>query len=244
VIQSLKDYVWVFVGCGGTFYAASPYLAVLRRRYAGGGTILIDPDDLKKDDHDRQWPAYCAGFKVEAAANALDCDMATQMVGSFNSSDRVLEGPTDGQPVLAIVNVDNDQARLAVADWLASRVSPGIMVVSGCERLFGQCYPGVWMDGEAVHDWRDCHPDVGTESGSMHRCNLQDIRANALTGVCVGMCIEDIARRVENQEWGHLREFYWHIDEKREALPGPGVINMWDIVVQHMGESNYGADMA
>lgn len=225
--QDLRDYTWVFVGCGGTFYAASPYLAVLAKRYCRSKAILIDPDTIGSEDYDRQWPGYPNGWtKVEAAQNALCVEGATRLACRFRADDTVLEEATDGRPVLAIVNVDNDEARLDVANWLASRISPGIMVVSGCERNFGQCYPGVWDGGEAILDWRALHPDVGdTSAPPVNPCNLQDVRANALTGVLVGMCIEDVADwlRVVSSEF--LSEFYWGI------YPETKRVKMWESVV-------------
>jgi hypothetical protein len=85
-------------------------------------------------------------------------------------------------------------------------------VVSGCERDYGQVYAGVWQGGEAIHDWRDHHPDVGGASGPVNPCNLQNIRANALTGPLVGMCIEELAQHVEIESWASIQEFYWTID--------------------------------
>lgn len=231
--QSLKDYVWVFVGCGGTFYAASPYLAVLRRRYAGEETILFDPGVIKEGNQNRQWPGYEGTSKVTMADLALSCGETIGLMDPFSSSDPLLEDRTDGRPVLAIVNVDNDQARLAVADWLASRVSSGIMVVSGCERTFGQCYPGMWIGGQVIHDWRDYHKDVGQDGPNAHRCNQQDVRANALTGVCVGLCVEDIARRVEEGTWSRVSEYYWNTATKGEP-------SMWHEELLCRGGSNYG----
>ncbi len=214
-MTTLRDYVWVFVGCGGTFYAASPYLAVLRGKY--GEThkaIFIDPDSLSENNLVRQWPLYCVGeSKVSIAASVLGEEDSLQMIERFSSRDSLVGKETSGKPVLAIVNVDNDDTRLQVAEWLDERVSPGIMVVSGCERLNGQCYSGIWQDGKAILDWRKHHTDVGGERDTGHRCNPQDVRANALTGVCVGMCIEDVARLLESDYVGVAREFWWDIED-------------------------------
>lgn len=212
-MKTLDEYVWVFIGCGGTFYTTSPYLAVLHRRYKPKTTILIDPDVVEEGNYDRQWPGFRPGISKVAVADELvhspDLPMSVCIVDEFNPSDRLLDAHTKGKPVLAIVNVDNDIARLQVADWLENRISPGIMVVSGCERTFGQCYPGIWMDGEPIFDWRDCHKDVGVGPSSPDRCNAQDVRANAMTGVLVGMCIEDIAHRLEHDSLQSVTEFYW-----------------------------------
>ncbi|KKK83394.1 hypothetical protein LCGC14_2793840, partial [marine sediment metagenome] len=206
------------------FYTASPYLAVLRRRYQGDSkTILIDPDEIVEGNYGRQWPGFMGGtLKVSCAARSLSLDrlQAMRLANTFDSTDNILAVETDGWPVLAIVNVDNDHARIAVADWLASRMSMGIMVVSGCERLFGQCYSGVWMDGQAVHDWRDHHKEVGQEGTSTLRCNIQDVRANALTGVLVGMCVEDMSTRLVANEWDEVHEFYWEMDSRQ-------AVRMW-----------------
>lgn len=226
--NNLKEYVWVFVGCGGTFYAASPYLAVLAKRYYGTQALFLDPDAVRSDNFDRQWPGFIMGeSKVELARNALGLPSALGIVGRFDPVDRSLNKATEGRPVLAIVNVDNDEARLNVADWLSSRISTGIMVVSGCEKTLGQCYPGVWNEGEAILDWRTLHPDVGHTSGSSDDpCNAQTIRSNALTGVLVGMCIEDIAEWLTSAGSHEvLSEFYWDIDPETDR------VKMWELLV-------------
>lgn len=225
--QDLKDYTWVFVGCGGTFYAASPYLAVLVKQYCSRPVILIDPDTAEEGNASRQWPHLSQGeSKVMAGSIALSPRHQVEIEGRFSASDSLLEELTDGRPVLAIVNVDNDEARLDVANWLGSRVSPGIMVVSGCERTHGQCYSGVWDEGEAILDWRTFHPDVGGGGAApVNPCNLQDVRSNALTGVLVGLCIEDVDRWLEDTSLEALSEFYWDLDP--ETLR----IKMWELRV-------------
>lgn len=222
-----EDYVWVFVGCGGTFYAASPYLAVLCTRYSCMTPILIDPDTVSVDNHDRQWPGwYSSQEKVQVAEAALG-GACTTIVDKFNSADSVLNALTRGKPVIAIVNVDNNAARLEVAQWLSERHSDGIMIVSGCERTFGQCYPGIWKDGEPVYDWRESHRDVVLDSSPSpsNPCNAQDVRANALTGVLVGMCIEDVASRMDEEYWNYVTEFYWAFERSLRLDHGP--LRMW-----------------
>lgn len=210
-----EDYVWVFVGCGGTFYAASPYLAVLCERYGCKEPVLIDPDHVTTGNQDRQWAGYNSSYdKVEVAGQALGVGgECIGLVSKFDPADRILCDLTNGKPVIAIVNVDNNAARLEVAQWLSERHSDGIMIVSGCERTFGQCYPGIWKDGEPVYDWRESHRDVVLDSSSTpsNPCNAQDVRANALTGVLVGMCIEDVAHRMNEGNWDKVMEFYWNI---------------------------------
>lgn len=227
MLRTLKDFVWVFVGCGGTFYTASPYLAVLRKRYQGDSTtLLIDPDEIVSGNYERQWPGIYGGtLKVTCAERSLILGptQTVKLAAMFSPTDNILARETDGQPVLVIVNVDNDNARIVVADWLASRMSTGIMVVSGCERSLGQCYSGVWMDSQPVHDWRDHHKDVGQGEGGTNRCNVQDVRANAMTGVLVGMCIESIALNVQNNMWDQVQEFYWGM----EIMDSPRVWASW-----------------
>lgn len=225
-LKTLDEYIWVFIGCGGTFYAASPYLAVLAQRYCRRNLLIIDPDAVSIDNYNRQWPGSKLGeSKVGLAAHALCQYDAWQLICRFDPNDHLLNDLTSGQPVLAIVNVDNDSTRLQVAAWLADRQSPGIMIVSGCERTSGQCYPGIWMDGEPVCDWRDYHLEVGASPPAPEcGCNLQDIQANALTGVLVGLCIEDIAWRLENDSLTCVQEFYWEM-----TLPpqSQGFPKMW-----------------
>ena len=222
-----EDYVWVFVGCGGTFYAASSYLSVLCKRYCRGTMILVDPDIVGIDGQDRQWSGWNPNqSKVEVAGYILDQDdlVPITLVSKFDPADSLLCKHTEGKPVMAIVNVDNNEARLDVARWLADRCSDGIMIVSGCEKTFGQCYPGIWKDGEPVYDWRESHRDVvqGSSSSSDNPCNAQDVRANALTGVLVGMCIEDVAQKM-TEGWYTTREFYWKM--RNESL------TMWSALV-------------
>jgi len=217
-LRTFDEYVWVFVGCGGTLYGASAYLSVLHRRYDPKKTFLIDPDAVESENFDRQWPGWCPGNSKVSAAEEVLVDRrrpgaVVGIVDTFRADDSLLEESTDGRPVLAIVNVDNDQARLDVADWLESRVSDGVMIVSGCEHDKGQCYPGIWLGGEAVYDWREHHPDVGQPSPTGPTCNLQNIRANALTGVLVGMCLEDLA--TSHSRPGMVTEFYWSFDRTR-----------------------------
>jgi hypothetical protein len=209
---AVKDYVWVFIGCGGTFYAASPYLSILLREYAPSDRpIFIDPDITNVGDWFRQWPSSPPGHsKVHLAAGALGerSDLTLGIVEKFRADDPLLEEKTEGSPVLAIVNVDDDQCGLDVAEWLASRISPGIMVVSGCERDYGQCYAGIWEGGRAILDWRELHSDVGQGHQTSHVCGGQNVRANALTGALVGSCVEDMISWVQCKRQ-LLREFYW-----------------------------------
>ena len=226
-MQTLDEYVWMFVGCGGTFYAASPYLAVLYCRYAPRHEIiLIDPDIVEKDNYGRQWPGWTSGgAKVECADTILGT-LGLELVSRFQETGDYLDEATDGRPVLAIVNVDNDQTRLDVASWLEKRISPSIMVVSGCEQDHGQVYPGIWMEGEPVYDWRKVHTDVGREStGPVNPCQAQTIQANALTGVLVGMCIEDIATRLRDGTLNFVREFFWNTGRKTGEIGR--LLNMW-----------------
>lgn len=223
-MQTLNEYVWVFVGCGGTFYAASPYLAVLARCHAPREVIMVDPDEVEESNYNRQWPGYNlpGSTKVNCAEEALGLE-SLKLASRFQEVGNLLDEATNGQPVLAVVNVDNDQTRLDVARWLESRVSPGIMIVSGCERMYGQAYPGIWMGGQPIYDWRKIHTDVGEKlAGSTNSCQVQNVRANALTGVLVGMCIEDIADRLEQGNLQFVREFFWNIDREITRM-----LNMW-----------------
>lgn len=228
-MQTIGEYKWVFIGCGGTLFAASPYLSVLLRRYCKTTSILIDPDVVEKGNQNRQWPGSTVGVpKVFEAHRSLALDDTVRFESRFSPHDEVLGRLTDGHPVLAIVNVDNDRTRLQVADWLESRQSPGIMIVSGCEKDKGQAYPGIWNDGEAIFDWRETHCDVGGEEGPQNPCNLQDIRANALTGTLVGLCLEDVIGRLgrTNQEFPpQIREFYWASQEN-------GSVRMWTVLAR------------
>jgi hypothetical protein len=228
----MKNWVAVFVGCGGTFYAASPYLAVLHRRYRPGTTILIDHDLVEEENYERQWPGFRPGLPKVYPAEELLVDSRTgqstyNIIDKFKMDHAILESKTVGRPVLAIVNVDNDEARLEVAQWLEDREEDGIMVVSGCERRHGQCYPGVWMGGRPVYDWREHHEDVVTRPPVIRNaCNLQNVRANALTGVLVGMCIEDVVARLETGRWGEVAEFYWEVDGETDR------VKMWETMAK------------
>ncbi len=222
--QPIEEYTWVFIGCGGTFYAASPYLAVLHQRYNVNQhkTFLYDPDVVAPNNWHRQWPGTVVGAsKIVLAAIALNLRSNERVCVEevFDPNTPELAQAIEGRPVIAIVNVDNNATRLQVAEWLESRSSSGIMIVSGCEKDHGQCYPGIWEDGEPVYDWRPWHEDVTTAVVPTNPCDRQTIHANALTGVCVGSCIEDVVAHLGTDEPLHrITEFYWDYGQYGHGL--------------------------
>ena len=208
------DWVWVYVGCGGTFYMAAPFLAVQEARRQGGVSVLVDPDCIEDGNEDRQWPGWVPGdAKVEAGRQALylEEDRCAMVEKRFLDSD--LAKYVGDRSVLAIVNVDNNPTRVEVRNWLSMRHASGALLLSGCEDTMGQAYWGLWDQGKAVHDCLDVHFDVLSEDvTSVDKCNLQTAIANQMTASCLAMAFLDLATCVEFLEQGLPvcpSEFHW-----------------------------------
>jgi hypothetical protein len=230
-----NEITWMFVGCGGTFYCATPYLAVLLARYKPKLVITVDPDSLVTTNTERQWANASTprlGAKVLLARFALGADTwaaQTQTVSErFKGADwDELEGP-----VVLVVNVDSHEGRLECHKWASTRPGVTAMVVSGCDGNKGQCLWGLYKDGEAIHDWLALHPDTYDLSLDERRgtCGGQTILANAITGQLVGMAVEEA---FDAMLWlpevpDVVGERYW----RRESRPGkPLAFRAWDIYV-------------
>lgn len=226
---SLGDFRFVFVGLGGTFFMGTPAYSVLLRKYGIHNPIFMDPKGLTSDNLERQWPTQLPGqSKVLSAAQALawtldHSEYQPHLVQeTFDPNEALLIVETDKKPVLAIVNVDNNQARMAVREWLMHREGWGIMVVSGCERDYGQAYPGIWKDGECIHDWLTYHPDVADNldcpksSGS---CQVQTAMANTMTATCSSIVIQGIEDWLATSYGSpSLREAHWEGETEGEYV--------------------------
>lgn len=243
-VFNLRSATWVFGGCGGTFYCAVPYLRVLLARYLPERVCCVDPDYLDHTNHTRQWPLE--SLKVPGDPKCL---VASDALGALGGWDfRAVNGAitTNGihmvseqaiGPMLLVLNVDNNEARLAAREWCQIRAAyyPTAMVVSGCDGTKGQAYWGLWVPppkthdgcrchgaiGVAVHDWLELHPDVEDQAVDQRTgaCGGQTIFANAITGQMVGMAIEDLDRFLyDTSEDPQASEFYWAKDEKTGKL--------------------------
>jgi hypothetical protein len=214
-----KDMTWVFVGCGGTFYYATPYLSVLLARYKPKKVITVDPDQIDTESASRQWANMNIGsrYKAMLAHSALGLDLwdaeSCSFVRWFNHGAGLAEAIGIGAPVVLVVNVDNHSGRLECQQWASSRDGMTGMVVSGCDGEKGQCVWGLYKDGEAVHNWMALHPDTYDTSIDERRatCGGQTVRANALTGQLVGACLEECMEAMLDSPVypEQVSEFYW-----------------------------------
>jgi len=217
---------WVFVGCGGTFFMAIPIYSVLLHKYRPGSITVIDPDRTELKNYDRQWPGRAPGQeKAHHGRVALGCP-GVSIAERFNPSDEVLIERTEGRPVVAIVNVDNDQARLDVHSWLASRVSDGVMIDSGCEAEYGQSWAGIWLGSKCIHDWSITHPSVGTVAPAAGGgCSPQTAMSNLMTATCSALMIEEVVRWLQALDVGiplSIQEYEWQIWSSK------GEIRLWN----------------
>ncbi len=243
--MNLGDFTWVFIGCGGTFYGAAPYLSVLWHRHKPKRTIFIDPDYIEDRNAERQWPTASAGTaKTELGADAVSAwsyDEGEYDIEMLNSRFDEFTLANETGPILAIVNVDNNPARLAVRSWLDTRQSMGIMVVSGCQHNYGQVYYGVWQDGP-IHDWLPLHDDVNNTDPPRLQpggCGGQTISANVLTGQFVGVAIEDIERQLSlDGPFAYVTEWYWKTDTADKNSVLVPTVKAWTQSVPAFGEEN------
>lgn len=224
----------VFVGCGGTFWAAHPYYAALIR----GGKAeceVVDMDTLSEANQLRQW---VTGYDVGTPKSVLGGRLVsgTPHMKSFRGWTQCSEREYSHCTIF-VTNVDNDRCRLEVADWCSRAEGLNIQIVSGCENTFGQVYAGAWYNGEAYHDWRRLHQDVVDElPPEGEACGGQDIRANAITGFLSAQMLEthlEYLRRVsvDSRRWEETteEEVYW-------ALNDEGLVTVTTRVVPIMGD--------
>lgn len=220
----------VFVGCGGTFwYGRSIFSAMLKKLAPQIGTdgrvILVDPDRIEEGNTTRQWcnsnrlglsKAHCAEADVilpELRALGRPYLMPFQTWVEMNPGAGIPNGP-----VLVIVNVDNNLARLQVRDWALQRDPRTVMVVSGCELHHGQVYYGAYgAGGILTHDWLQTHDDVsgvrlGSPAGS-GECGAQSVVSNAMTAALFAPALEEAMKWLtRGEEPAGIQEWYWRGD--------------------------------
>lgn len=216
-----NDFRFLYIGCGGTFWAASPLLSILNRRYQPNRSIFIDPDIIEEENANRQWSHAEPGDCKAHIGGEIVCGNASfgHMKTRF---DRTEHDP--GGPVVVIVNVDNNAARLEVREWLQNRPDLGIMIVTGCRGAFGQCYYGVYQNFGTIHDWLVLHPDVAELSepdANRNPCGGQTIISNAITGQLIGLALQEVYSKLPSMDFDRVSGWYWKLtkqDDGREDL--------------------------
>jgi hypothetical protein len=233
---------WAFVGLGGTFYGFLPYLGTLLANWKPPRVHLVDHDCLREENLARQWSLH--GYYLPRPSDRTPSNpeeeilplmakasLARTILTPANPSTEFLSYVEKfpplhlhlgDQPLLLVVNVDNDEARLAARKWCLERKGHTTMVVSGCDmaveggeaRGNGQAYYGEYGDTVQPHDWHRRHPDVGDADPPEHPlCGGQTIMANALTGTLVGVAMEKVLQ--DNQHprapGGPVEEYYWNV---------------------------------
>lgn len=224
-----KEMGIVFVGCGGTFWTSSPYFSYLLQEIRPASVYAIDPDKLTEENLERQWCNYsdrnvgvakatCAMREI-ALQDRTTCGVYGVAVKKFQEwmNDVDAQEDLEDKPVLVIVNVDNDEARLAVREWCQQRFRQTIMVMSGCDMNYGQVYYGVYQGAgglPAKHDWFDLHTDVGKRAEPIQRdgvgCGAQSTLSNFMTGALFAPAIEEAVQWFRD-EWTvkTVGEWYW-----------------------------------
>lgn len=210
---------FVFVGCGGTFWCASPMLAALVKRYNPETTIFVDPDKLERRNLERQWCVQPRtvrdneGYKARLAQAAVRPGLSISTTETFQEGANDLREALEGRAVVLVCNVDSDKARIDMAQWASMRQAETVMILSGCDTDYGQVYYGWWKNGESVRDWRKSHPDVTEDEKPKDSCG-QNIMSNALSGVLLGLALEEVMPYVmRDQLPTEVKEWYW----KREG---------------------------
>lgn len=222
----MGDWNVIFVGCGGTFYAALGLIAQWLHKWAPNRVLLCDPDALEVQNFNRQWALVqnnTADSKVSAASRMLRrCYRTEQHNCTFGELTRIhsVRRSLETMPTLLVVNTDNNASRLECRNWckaLAERHSTG-MVVSGCDAMRGQAYSGLWTPMDEVHDWLRTHADVEdtSEDGTTPPCGGQTLESNALTAVCLGNALQNFANHVTASQ--RLCEYYWNKSDGRTLM--------------------------
>jgi hypothetical protein len=221
-----KELSIVFVGCGGTFWTAHPYFSSLLRVLSPNWVYYVDPDKLTRENTVRQWcnsedlvgvsKAKCAGKLLTWPSGPIydACVQRFEEWARDTNTQRVLET----SEVLVIVNVDNDDARLAVRTWCLEHPQRAVMVMSGCDLNYGQVYYGVYDRNEAIHDWLPLHPDVGNREAPIQHagmgCGAQSTLSNMVTGALFAPAIEEAIRWFRTDcDLEDVGEWYWRLAE-------------------------------
>ena len=240
----------VFVGCGGTYWTSANYLCSLLRQMSPSQIDFVDPARLEERNRGRQWCQV--GTRRTKAGVAREKFTPPGLFGhAVTSACTFQEWMVDPErlikrDVLVIVNVDNDEARLAVRQWCLERLGRTLMVMSGCDMNYGQVYYGVYEDGGARHDWLPFHlevvdPKVEPIHGGTGGCGAQSTMSNFMTGALFGPAILEAIRWWTPAPPPKVSEFYWSrrvaYDEPKEdgtlhnaALPH--ILKMWSQLVE------------
>lgn len=218
----MRDEIWVFVGCGGTFFHALTMYQALVAKYRPERVLCIDPDVITEDNRTRQWFGATLGArKGLAAASYLEpADSLSVKVGAAGWESDIVQLMPDihGGRVLWVVNVDNHEARRELVWWVRRLAGDHRMVVSGCDKKKGQVWWGHWRSRGALFDWLELHPDVANGDGMMDPAYGQDVKANAATGFLSATMIQSY---LEDGNSPRKQEVYWQEDEET------GLIKTW-----------------
>lgn len=217
----MRQRVFVFVGCGGTFWTASPTLAALTKKYQPQKCFFVDPDVLEERNLERQWVlAQPFDTKANIGRKAIvGAEMRATIEGKsclqlFSEWLQEHRGELADKDVVFIVNVDNDDARLEIRDYcrLLHR-GTAIMVMSGCDVNYGQVYTGWWEEQRPHHDWAESHPDIQRNKPPGDRCG-QNIFSNSMTGAFLGAAMHHVCGHLELEEKPEVMlEWYWRRGE-------------------------------
>lgn len=223
--------VFVFAGCGGTFWTATPQLAALTKKYKPDLVLYIDPDRLEGHNLERQWVLATEGQeKAEAAMLACSDSRAMYFPETFPPSMRsgINDEIEDGDRVIVVTNVDSNPARVKIRDWCLNRRGWTAQIVSGCDLTYGQVYYGIYVDRHPLVDWIENHPDVVEPTEPGPACG-QNISSNAMTGVFLGWALQEVMLHAEDPGYAPVQEYYWKVD-------GEGRVRVWTELVQKTGE--------
>lgn len=216
----MEQTVMVFVGCGGTFWTASPMLAALVRKYNPAMCHFIDPDRVEEQNLERQWVLARPGEpKATLGGSAIGPSGPSKCVERFFWEVRDdLQAHGEAPTMVFVVNVDNDEARLEVRAFCREYPGTAIMVMSGCDQNFGQVYTGWWDNWRTVHDWLESHPDIREGKPPGDTCG-QNIFSNAMTGVFLGAALHHVMDALRNGEPPEeMLEWYWRRGERDHKI--------------------------
>jgi len=215
---------FIFAGCGGTFWTATPFLAALVRKYRPDLCAFVDPDFIEAGNLNRQWVneteerakatlarAAVMGPKEHAAITDID------FFPKCTVDHKECWKQFDGMDTVVITNVDSNQARLDIRRWCRGRPGFSAMIVSGCDTDYGQVYWGAWKDQDAIYDFLPSHPDLEQARQPTDACG-QNIMSNAQTGVFLGWALDDVMRGYADGCYPFAREYYWKLKEGRVAM--------------------------
>lgn len=218
----------VFVGCGGTFWHSANFFTYLLKALQPEEVHFIDPDLLEPRNTERQWCNF-TGAAQQYKAEISDMFFPGDVQGLPQCHNKKFQEwggclqPT--RNVLLIVNVDNDEARLAIREWAMQHRGMVAMVMSGCDTNYGQVYYGIYgLDG-AWHDWQPLHTDVGNKEEALQKndggCGAQSAASNMLTGSLFAPAVAEAMMWLNGGVPEKVGEWYWRYDT------GKKTVKMW-----------------